>query len=76
MSAKEPFNQLLGATAFWTASVRANESSREDRLFDDPWTATLTQAGQPDANLGRWNLPVIPTKMPDMPHNWFVTATF
>jgi methyltransferase (TIGR00027 family) len=38
------------------------------------WLATLTQAGQPDANYGRWTLPVIPTKMVNMPHNWFVTA--
>jgi methyltransferase (TIGR00027 family) len=50
--------------------------------LDDPeeflgargWQATLTQAGQPDANYGRWTLPVIPTKMANMPHNWFVTA--
>lgn len=50
--------------------------------LDDPesyldargWLATLTQAGQPDANYGRWTLPVIPTKMVNMPHNWFVTA--
>lgn len=38
------------------------------------WLATLTQAGQPDANYGRWTLPVIPTKMANMPHNWFVIA--
>jgi methyltransferase (TIGR00027 family) len=38
------------------------------------WTATLTQAGQPDANHGRWVLPVLPTHMPDVPHSWFVTA--
>jgi len=38
------------------------------------WQATLTQAGQPDASHGRWTLPVIPTTMPDMPHDWFVTA--
>ena len=50
--------------------------------LDDPesflgargWLTTLTQAGQPDANYGRWTLPVIPTKMANMPHNWFVTA--
>jgi hypothetical protein len=50
--------------------------------LDDPesflsargWLATLTQAGQPDANYGRWTLPVIPTKMANMPHNWFVAA--
>lgn len=38
------------------------------------WRASLSQAGQPDANYGRWPLPVIPTTAPDMPHNWFVTA--
>lgn len=38
------------------------------------WRASLTQAGQPDANYGRWNLPVIATNMPGIPHNWFVTA--
>lgn len=51
--------------------------------MDDPvgalaglgWTASLTQAGQPDASHGRWTLPVLPTLMPDMPHNWLVTAT-
>jgi hypothetical protein len=25
------------------------------------------------AHHSRWTLPVIPTTMPDMPHNWFVT---
>jgi methyltransferase (TIGR00027 family) len=38
------------------------------------WRATITQAGASDANYGRWLLPVIPTDMPDMPHNWLVTA--
>jgi methyltransferase (TIGR00027 family) len=50
--------------------------------LDDPvgfmaargWTATLSQAGQPDANHGRWPFPVVPTTMPDFPHNWFVVA--
>ena len=32
---------LLGMTARWTAAVRAAESGREDRLFNDPWTAPL-----------------------------------
>ncbi len=49
--------------------------------MDDPvgflagrgWQATLTQAGAADAHHGRWPFPVIPTMMPDMPHNWFVT---
>jgi hypothetical protein len=38
------------------------------------WAAILSQAGAPDANHGRWHLPVIPAAQPDMPHNWFVTA--
>jgi len=38
------------------------------------WSAELTQAGQPEANHGRWTLPVIPTTMANMPHNWFVVA--
>ena len=50
--------------------------------MDDPvgflaarnWKASLSQAGAPDANHGRWHLPVIPVSTPDMPHNWFVTA--
>ena len=50
--------------------------------MDDPagflavrgWQTTLSQAGAPDANHGRWHLPVIPVTLPDMPHNWFVTA--
>jgi methyltransferase (TIGR00027 family) len=43
-------------------------------LADRGWRATLTQAGQPDANHGRWTLPVMPTTMPGMPHSWYVTA--
>jgi hypothetical protein len=38
------------------------------------WKTTLSQAGAPDANHGRWHLPVIPVTLPDMPHNWFVSA--
>jgi methyltransferase (TIGR00027 family) len=38
---------LLGSTAHWTAGVRAKESAREDRLFNDPWAAALAgQEGQ------------------------------
>jgi methyltransferase (TIGR00027 family) len=44
-------------------------------LAERGWTARLTQAGQPDANQGRWILPVVPTTLPDFPHSWFVTAT-
>lgn len=32
----------LGATAFWTAAVRAMENTRADRLFADPWAEALT----------------------------------
>lgn len=40
------------------------------------WEASLTQAGAEDANYGRWPFPVIPVDMPNMPHNWFVTARY
>jgi methyltransferase (TIGR00027 family) len=51
-------------------------------VIDDPisflaplgWQASLTQAGQLEANHGRWKLPVLPPDMPNVPHNWFVTA--
>jgi methyltransferase (TIGR00027 family) len=51
-------------------------------FMDDPeaflairdWSAALSQAGQPDAHYGRWTLPILPTKVPNMPHYWFVTA--
>lgn len=46
----------------------------ESFLAELGWEASLTQAGQPDANYGRWTLPVIPTNMANMPHNWLVTA--
>jgi methyltransferase (TIGR00027 family) len=50
--------------------------------LDDPvgylsargWRATLTQAGEPDANHGRWPYPVYPPTLPNIPHNWLVTA--
>ena len=46
----------------------------ESFLSSRGWIAALTQAGQPEANHGRWKLPVFPTKAPDFPHNWWVTA--
>jgi len=72
-------------TSPWTRSwvdVQAAAGAPWIGTLDDPvgflaargWQATLTQAGQPDASHGRWTLPVIPTTMPDMPHDWFVTA--
>jgi methyltransferase (TIGR00027 family) len=45
-------------------------------LAERGWQASLCQAGQPDANHGRWTLPVIPVTLPNMPHNWFVTARY
>lgn len=40
-------DHLLESTAHWTAAVRAKESMREDRLFNDPWAAALAgQEGQ------------------------------
>ncbi len=43
-------------------------------LAGEGWRAWLSQAGQPEANYGRWPYPVVPTDMPGMPHNWFVVA--
>lgn len=43
-------------------------------LAERGWLAALTQAGQPDADHGRWSLPVVPVTLPDFPHYWFVTA--
>ena len=43
-------------------------------LAERGWEGRLTQAGQPDANHGRWTLPVLPVDMPGVPHNWFVTG--
>jgi O-methyltransferase involved in polyketide biosynthesis len=50
--------------------------------MDDPaaelaargWRATVTQPGSPEANHGRWTLPVVPAEMTEMPHSWYVTA--
>ena len=50
--------------------------------MDDPasevaargWVATVTQPGSPEANHGRWTLPVVPAEIADMPHSWYVTA--
>ncbi|MGZ8437255.1 MAG: hypothetical protein ACXWXR_01785 [Candidatus Limnocylindrales bacterium] len=72
-------------TSPWTRSwvaMQADAGAPWVGTMDDPvgflagrgWRAALTQAGQPDANHGRWTLPVIPTTAPDMPHSWFVTA--
>jgi len=39
------------------------------------WDATLHQAGDPEADHGRWTLPHLPVDRPDLPHHWLVTAT-
>ncbi len=72
-------------TSSWTRSwveMQAQAGAPWIGTMDDPmgflaergWRAAMTQAGQPDANHGRWILPVLPTTMPEMPHNWYVTA--
>ena len=43
-------------------------------LLERGWEVVLSQAGQPEANFGRWKLPVIPVTQPDFPHNWYVVA--
>jgi methyltransferase (TIGR00027 family) len=77
-------NQVMLTSALTRQWVQMQADSGAPWIgtLDDPagflaergWQATLTQAGQPDANHGRWSYPVIPTLMPDMPHNWFVVA--
>lgn len=47
----------------------------ETLLAELGWAASITQPGAPDAHYARWTLPIIPVKMPNMPHNWYVTAT-
>ena len=52
--------------------------------LDDPqgflgargWQVSLSQAGEAEANFGRWPYPVVPPALPDFPHNWYVTAQF
>ena len=41
MSEQSSPDYLLGLTARWTAGVRAMESLRGDRLFNDPWATVL-----------------------------------
>ncbi len=38
------------------------------------WTANLVQAGDREANYGRWPYPPIPLEVPDVPRHWLVTA--
>ncbi len=38
----------LASTAYWIAAIRAHESKRSDRLFNDPWAALLAGQVGPD----------------------------
>ena len=67
---KEWVEMQAQAGAPWIGTMDDPESFLSAR----GWTAALTQAGQPEANHGRWKLPVFPTKAPNFPHNWWVTA--
>ena len=58
----------------WGAPWLGTMDDPEPFLSSRGWTAALTQAGQPEANHGRWKLPVFPTRTPNFPHNWWVTA--
>jgi hypothetical protein len=72
-------------TSPWTRpwlEMQASQGAPWLGTLDDPiqflaergWQAGLSQAGAADAHHGRWTLPVIPSDMPGMPHNWYVTA--
>jgi methyltransferase (TIGR00027 family) len=72
-------------TSPWTrpwVEMQAQAGAPWIGTMDDPegflatrgWKATLTQVGENDANFSRWPYPVLPSTMPDMPHDWFVTA--
>ena len=62
--------------------MQAQEGAPWIGTLDDPigflaergWKASVSQAGEPEAHHGRWTLPVLPVLMPNMPHNWYVTA--
>ena len=41
MQSEKPNMDKSGTTSLWTAAIRALESERPNRLFDDPWAATL-----------------------------------
>lgn len=72
-------------TSPWTRpwiEIQASSGAPWIGSLDDPpaflkergWEVVLSQAGQPDANHGRWTLPVIPVTQSEMPHNWYVVA--
>jgi methyltransferase (TIGR00027 family) len=69
------------ATKGWV-EMQASSGAPWTGYLDDPqeflaergWMVTLTAVGAPEANYGRWTLPVIPAVAPGLPHLWFVTA--
>jgi len=73
---------LTSAHTHQWVEMQANSGAPWIGTLDDPsgflasrgWKTSPSQAGAPDANHGRWHLPIISFTMPDMPHNWFVTA--
>lgn len=75
----------LVLTSPWTkpwVDMQAEAGAPWLGTLDDPlgfleargWRAALTQPGAEDANYARWELPVYPPDMPNMPHHWLVTA--
>jgi O-methyltransferase involved in polyketide biosynthesis len=43
----------VAGTARWTAAMRAEESARPDRLFDDPLAALLAATCSSTSSVGR-----------------------
>ena len=74
---------LLSPITHTWVEMQARQGAPWIGWLDDPqgflvergWEVSLTQPGNPDANYGRWKLPLIPLDAPDLPHNWYVTAT-
>ena len=62
MSGKTKASHSLGATARWTAAVRARETQRDDRLFNDLWAGALA-GREGEAWVERWSagdvLPIV-----------------
>ena len=59
----------LGAP--WKFSVADPEAFMSAR----GWQATVVYPGEPDANFGRWVLPVLPRALPGMPRTFLMYAT-
>ncbi len=73
----QPAAWLLEGFLFYISTeslVRILDEVCQAFLAQRGWKPNVTQAGAPEANHGRWTLPVLPVLMPGMPHNWYVTA--